>query len=167
MTDVHSDLFEYDVALSFAVEDRAIAQKFSRLLDAKNITVFHDEYGLAEQWGMDLIAHLVNIYAKKARYVVMFMSQYYPLKTWTEAERTSAQERALRDAGEYIIPIRLEDSEVPGITETTGSRDFHQHSMEGFVDLLAQKLAETKGRSSAPSRSHDLRSGNIPKQDDR
>ncbi|HEX9838843.1 MAG TPA: TIR domain-containing protein [Anaerolineales bacterium] len=154
--------FEYDVALSFAGEDRAVAEKFADLLSKKNIDVFYDEYRVGDMWGKDLVDHLVNIYGRKARYCVMFISQYYPLKNWTEVERTSAQERAFRDANEYILPLQLDDTEVPGITEPTGYRDLHQHSMESIVNLLEQKLTETKDRSGPPPQSHDLRSGNIP-----
>ena len=154
--------FEYDVALSFAGEDRAVAEKFADLLSKKNIDVFYDEYRVGDMWGKDLVDHLVNIYGRKARYCVMFISQYYPLKNWTEVERTSAQERAFRDANEYILPLQVDDAEVPGITEPTGYRDLRQHSMESIVNLLEQKLTETKDRSGPPPQSHDLRSGNIP-----
>jgi hypothetical protein len=153
--------FEYDVALSFAGEDRAVAQEFADLLRKKNINVFYDEYRVGELWGKDLVDHLVNIYGRKARYCVMFISQYYPLKNWTEVERTSAQERAFRDANEYILPIQLDDTDIPGLTEPTGYRDLRQHSMESIVNLLEQKLTEAKDRSGPPPQSHDLRSGNV------
>jgi hypothetical protein len=154
--------FEYDVALSFAGEDMAVAEEFADLLRKKNIDVFYDEYRVGYLWGKDLVDHLVNIYGRKARYCVMFISQYYPLKNWTEVERTSAQERAFRDANEYILPLQLDDTEVPGITEPTGYRDLRRHSMESIVNLLEQKLTEAKDRSGPPPQSHDLRSGNIP-----
>ena len=157
-----SDEFEYDVALSFAGENRDIVDKFADLLRSKDIKVFYDKYEDAQLWGKDLIDHLVNIYGRKARYCVMLISQYYPLKKWTELERISAHDRSFRDANEYILPIQLDDTEVPGITETTGYRDLRQHSMESIVNLLGQKLRETKGQSGPPSKSHDLRSGNIP-----
>jgi hypothetical protein len=92
----------------------------------------------------------------------MFISRHYPLQTWAEAERTAAQEHSLRDADEYILPIRLDDTEVPGIMETSGFRDLRQTSLEGLVNLLEQKLSAAKGRSGPPSQSHDLRSGHIP-----
>jgi hypothetical protein len=158
MTD---DPFEYDVALSFASEDKSIAEEFGDLLIKQDIKVFYDEYQVGDLWGRDLVDHLVNIYARKARYCVMLISQYYPLKKWMELERTSAQERSFRDANEYILPIQLDDTEVPGITETTGYRDLRQHSMESIASVLEQKLIETKARSGLPSQSHDLRSGNI------
>lgn len=90
MTRDNYDQFEYDVALSFAGEDRAVAEEFGDLLIKRNLKVFYDESQVGELWGKDLVDHLVNIYSRKARYCVMLISQYYPLKKWTEAERTSA-----------------------------------------------------------------------------
>ena len=164
MTHDNDDQFEYDVALSFASEDRGVAEEFANLLSNKNIKNFLDEYQIGALWGKDLVDHLVNIYSRKARYCVMFISQYYPLKKWTEVERTSVQERALRDANEYFLLLRLDDTKVPGMADTTGTRDLSQHSIESIVNLLEQKLMQTKGRSGPPSKSHDLRSGNIPHQ---
>jgi hypothetical protein len=160
----HADQFEYDVALSFTGEDRAVAEEFGDLLRAKDIKVFYDEYQAVELGGGDFVTHIAELYRTRARYCVMLISQRYPLKKWTEAERTSAQEHALRDAAEYILPLRLDDSEVPGITETTGYRDLREHSLESIVNLIEQKLMEAKSRSGPPSQSHDLRSGNIPSQ---
>ena len=155
------DEFEYDVALSFARPDKDIVEKFADLLKSKDIKVFHDTYEAGDLWGRDLIDHLVNIYSRKARYCVMFVSQYYPLTKWTKVERTAAQERALRDADEYILPLKLDDTHVPGITETTGYRDLHQHRLEDIVDLLEQNLIKSKSQSSQRTQSHDLRSGSV------
>jgi hypothetical protein len=157
-----NDQFEYEVALSFAREDRGVVDQFADLLKSKGITVFYDEYETPELWGKDLVAHLVNIYSRKARYCVLFISRHYPLKQWTEVERRDAQERALRDANEYILPLKLDDSDVPGIIEAAGYRNLRQHAIEDVVDLLAEKLAQPKRPSGPPSQSHDLRSGNIP-----
>jgi len=156
-----NDEFEYDVALSFAGEDGAIVDKFAGLLKSRDIKVFYDKYEAAELWGKDSIDHLVNIYSRKARYCVMFISQYYPLKKWTKVERTAAQERAFRDANEYILPLSLNDTQVPGITETTGYRDLREHPMEDVVDLLEQNLIKAKGQSDRTPKSHDLRSGSV------
>ncbi len=153
--------FEYDVALSFAGQDRDIVDKIADLLTSKRIKVFYDKYETAELWGKDLIDHLVNIYSRKARYCVMFVSQYYPLKKWTNVERMAAQERALRDADEYILPLKLDDTQVPGIAEAAGYRDLRQHPLEEIVDLIVQKLIKSKSQSSPPPQSHDLRSGSV------
>lgn len=153
------DAFEYDLALSFARQDRSVAHTYAERLKSSGLSVFLDEYVSAELWGNDTIDHLVNIYSRKARYCVLFISQYYPLDTWTEAERTNAQQRALRDANEYILPLQLDDTQVPGITQAAGYTDLRQHSMEEVVARLVQKLEQAKAHARPLPPSHDLRSG--------
>ena len=155
------DPFEYDVALSFAVEDRAAADELAGLLKERNTRVFLDEYKPGDVWGEAVLDHLVNLYGRKARYCVLLISRHYPLRRWMEDERSAATERALRDASEYILPFRLDDSQVPGIPE-----DPSGHSMEKIAALLEEKLAKTREHPGPPSRSHDLRSGNVPSTGD-
>ena len=142
----HSKEFEYDVALSFAGEDRATVEKFARLLKVKNIKYFYNEAQSDDLWGKDLIAHLADVYENQARYCVMFISKNYPLKKWTNFEQKHIQARAFRDTNEYMLPIRLDDTNVPGIAETMGYRDVRQHSLESIADALERKLANAKGQ---------------------
>lgn len=153
--------FEYDVALSFAKEDRWIAEKFAGILKARNIEVYSDALENAGSTHRDMVLHLAEIIRTKARYCVMFVTQHYPLETWTEAERTYVQEHALRDADEYFLPVRLDDYNVPGIPEPTGYWDLRQQPIENIANALEAKLTQTKGRSGPPAESHDLRSGNV------
>ena len=157
--------FEHDVALSFAEADKEVAGELAQQLRSRDITVFLDEYNSLAQWGTDILDHFVNLYARKALYCVVLLSRHYPLHSWTEAERTSARELALRDADEYILPIQLDDSEIPGITEVKGYRDLRKDPIESLVTLLEEKLSEAKARSGPPSQSHDLRSGNVPHEE--
>jgi hypothetical protein len=153
------DTFEYDVALSFAPEDRSTADTCAELLKSHGISVFMDEYASAAAWGKDAVDHLVNLFSRKARYCVLFISQYYPLDTWTEATRTDARERALRDADEYILPLQLDDRQVPGLTQAAGYTDLREHPMPEVVARLVQKLEQAKASARPLPPSHDLRSG--------
>lgn len=148
-----NELFEYDVAVSFAGEDRATAEKLARLLQARNLTVLFDEYSAATLGGSDFVTHIAEIYRTKARYCVLLLSQHYPLKEWTRAEQAGAQEHALRDANEYIIPVQLD------------SADVREHSVESIADSVAERAAQPRGHSGPPHQSHDLRSGNVPSTD--
>jgi hypothetical protein len=161
------DHFEYDVALSFSGEDRAVANEFAGLFRAKNIKVLSDEFQSIKLGGGDFVTHIAELYRTKARFCVMLISQHYPLKKWTESERTAAHQHALRDANEYLIPVQVDQTEVPGIREAASYRDLRQHSLESLVDWLEQKLAGTSDRSGPPPQSHDLRSGNVPSSQDK
>src|SRR5690348_13440434 len=108
-------VFDYDVALSYAGEDRVYVQKIAARLREHGVRIFYDEYAAAEMWGNDLYALLDEVYRKRARFTIMFVSRHYASKPWTQHERQSAQARALTDIGPYLLPVRLDDSELPGL----------------------------------------------------
>ena len=60
--------------------------------------------------------HLAEIYQHRSRYVVMFISEHYVNKAWPQHERQHAQARALVARDEYILPVRFDDTPVPGMT---------------------------------------------------
>lgn len=100
--------FEYDIALSFAGEDRPYVEKVAKILKDKSVNIFYDKYEEATLWGKDLYEHLQDVYKNKAKYCVMFISKYYADKLWTTHERKSAQERAFKEKGkDYILPARF------------------------------------------------------------
>jgi hypothetical protein len=63
--------FDYEIALSFAGEDRTQAEKLAHALRASNVRVFYDEFDKASLWGKDLFQHLEGIYKDKAKYCVV------------------------------------------------------------------------------------------------
>jgi hypothetical protein len=111
---------EYQVALSFAGEDRAYVSQVANRLREMRLRLFYDDYENVDLWGKDLYVHLDEVYRKRARYCVVFLSKHYSRKLWTNHERESAQARAFEEHSEYILPVRLDDTEVPGIRPTTG-----------------------------------------------
>ena len=118
--------YEYDVALSFAGEDRNYVEKVSSYLKRKGIKFFYDDYEKVKLWGKDLYVHLDDIYQKKATFCIMFLSKHYAEKVWTNHERQSAQARAFQEKNEYILPARFDNTEIPGIKPTTGYIDLNK-----------------------------------------
>lgn len=133
-------LFEYDVALSFAGEDRSYAESVAEALRARGIRVFYDRYEQAGLWGKDLYVHLDDVYRKKARYCLMFLSKNYAAKVWTSHERRAAQARALNESEEYILPIRLDGTEVEGLQPTISYIDAAEVTAARLAQLVADKL---------------------------
>jgi len=75
---------------------------------------------------------------------VIFVSAEYAERMWTNHERQSAQARALRDRGkEYILPIRLDDTDLPGWPTTVAHQDLRKRSIEEIGALLIEKLRGT------------------------
>jgi len=156
------DPFEFDVAVTFAGEDKAIAEELAVQLASRKWSVFLDSYTPDQPWARDVLDHLVNLYARKARYCVLLISCHYPLKSWTKSERRQVQERGFRDVEEYLLPFPLDDTIVPGLEEIARDREMHLSSIERIAELLNHKLAGNPRPSVSPPQSHDLRSGNVP-----
>src|SRR5262245_41866273 len=82
----------YDVALSFASEDRAYVEQVATGLSEKGVSVFYDRFDEVELWGKDLATHLIEVY-RGARYCVLFLSEHYAARAWTNLERSAALSR--------------------------------------------------------------------------
>jgi len=105
----------YDVALSFAGEQRLEAERIATLLKANGIRVFYDNDQTPVLWGRDLATELARIYEHEARYCLMLISKAYAEKMWTKHERKSALARALAQDDEYILPVRFDATMLGGI----------------------------------------------------
>ena len=149
-----NDNHEYDICLSFAGEDRDYVERVAAALHALGVQLFYDRYEQASLWGKDLYQHLDEVYRKRAAYCVVFISQNYSRKLWTRHELRSAQARAFEENREYILPVRLDDTELPGVPPTTGY--VSNLSPEELAKLVLQKLYENKTHSSRASSSLDI-----------
>lgn len=113
--------YAFDVCLSFAGEDRHYAEPLAAALEKRAARVFLDSFFQANLLGRDLATYLYEIYSQQSRYCAVLVSQHYREKMWPNHERRSALERALREHGaEYLLPIRMDGAELPGIPETIG-----------------------------------------------
>lgn len=136
--------FEYDIVISFAGEDREVAESIKSELALRKISVFYDNDETADLWGKNLYSHLAYVYGKAGKYCLMLLSENYSKKLWTSHEREHAQARAFRENREYILPIRLDNTEIPGIAETVGYIEFDKSSAEQIADLISRKLSKLK-----------------------
>ncbi|WP_328608469.1 TIR domain-containing protein [Amycolatopsis sp. NBC_00345] len=130
----------YDFCLSFASEQRPYAEEVAGLLRAAGLRVFYDSDETASLLGADLYTRLDDVYNRLSRFCVLFASEAYARKMWTSHERASAQDRAIRSATAYVLPVRFDDTDIPGLRGTTGFVDARRVSPAGLVRVLVQKL---------------------------
>jgi TIR domain len=131
---------DYDVALSFAGEDREYVEGVATALEDAGVGVFYDKLKESEVWGQNLYTYLSNVYQNRARFTVMFISQWYAEKRWTTLEREAAQARALTESKGYILPARFDDTEVPGMLATIGYISLQELTPTEFARLILRKL---------------------------
>ncbi|HEX8830121.1 MAG TPA: toll/interleukin-1 receptor domain-containing protein, partial [Longimicrobium sp.] len=130
----------YDVAISYATEDIDVARRIAQTLRGHGRNVFFDEFETGKLWGTDLYQHLHDIYSSRARYCIVIVSRHYSIKKWTRHELKAAQERQLNSVEDYLLPLRVDDSLLPGIPETMGYLDVRKHSIDVVVIAVLQKL---------------------------
>jgi hypothetical protein len=133
----------YDVALSFAGEDRAYVEQVASALRGVGVKVFYDGYEQADLWGKDLFVHLQDVYQRQARYTVIFVSKHYASKNWTKFEQQSAQARAVAENREYILPARFDSTVLPGLPEGRAYVSLVDMSPEQLASLIVTKVQST------------------------
>jgi tetratricopeptide (TPR) repeat protein len=136
-----SPQYRYQIALSFAGEDRSTAADIAEKLTQRGVSVFYDEYEKADLWGKDLYQHLASVYSEQAQFCIVLLSQAYASKLWTRHELKQAQARAFRESREYLLPVRLDDTAVPGISDTVGYIDLRNETTDTLIQLVLKKLA--------------------------
>lgn len=140
---------KYDLAVSFAGEQRCIAEYFARRLDASGYAVFYDEFAQAELWGSDLSQKLGRVYERQARHCLIIVSKEYVSKAWTNLERQNALARFMNDHSDYILCVRTDETRLPGLPAVIGYLDLNKLGEAEIYRLLLSKLGNPEDHSVA------------------
>ena len=140
--------FEYDIGLSFASEQRGYVERVAEELDYRGIRVFYDAYEQANLWGRNLGEYFKEVFQDKCRYCIVFASKEYATKMWPTVELENALKRATESSNDFILPVRFDDTIIPGIPYTLDYLDARSHTPVQISQLAAQKL----GVSEMPAR---------------
>ena len=133
------EMYQYDVALSFAGANRKYVEEVATFLNSYGVKVFYDKFEQADLWGKNLYTHLSDIYNKKAKYTIMFISKEYKEKAWTNHERESAQARAFEESHEYILPVKFDDTEILGLNKTVSYLDANKYTPKEVSKFFLKK----------------------------
>ncbi|WP_414463643.1 TIR domain-containing protein [Hyphomicrobium sp. DY-1] len=139
----------YQVALSFAGEQRAYVREVARHLVARGVAVFYDEFEATNLWGKDGVEYFHKVFTKDARHAVMFISEAYVAKKWTRHERRSALSRAISADDEYLLPVRFDDTPLPGIPDTLQYLRAADFSPAALTVKICEKLGIGAGSAKA------------------
>ena len=145
--------YEFDVALSFAGEDRAFAEEIAEALRSAGVQVFYDDFYTAELWGEDLGVRLRDIYKAGSRHCIMILSPAYVEKMWTSWERQQAIDRLIEDRGKaYILPVRLDgfSGAVPGLPGTIAHLSVRRHEARRVADAYLAKIGKSAAQKDPP-----------------
>lgn len=141
----------FQVALSFASEQRAYVQRVASALAALGIQCFYDEEQKISLWGKNQVEELQRIYMDDSFAVVMFISSEYAKKTWPIHERQATLSRAIRERREYILPVRFDDALLPGFDRDVSYLKADDFAPEVLAAAIAVKLVALGGAVPAVS----------------
>lgn len=135
--------YEYDIALSFAGENRDIVDNIAKTLRENGVSVFYDNFEKHKLWGKRLSQYFQETYGKSARFVVPFISKEYSVKDWTDFEFTIARDEAQNRITEFILPVRLDNTKIVGLLHDVAYLDYNIEGVDGIVENILLKLDKT------------------------
>ncbi len=130
----------YEVVLSFAGEQRAYVEHVAEMMRTHGVTCFYDNYETHTLWGKNLVEHLQQVYGGTARFCVMFVSEDYAAKVWPTHERRSAFDAAIQRRTEYILPVRFDQTVVPGLSPSIHYLNAAEYQPHELARVLLRKL---------------------------
>jgi hypothetical protein len=104
--------YEWDIALSFAGENRELAEYLDDKLTFLDVPVFYDANYEANYLGKTWSAKFKEIFGEKSRFVVCILDKRHSDKIWPTFEREIFTPRV---ASGTVIPIFLDDTKFVGI----------------------------------------------------
>lgn len=135
--------FEYDVCISFAGSDRAIAEKIANGLaeNEMNHRIFYDDFEKSTLFGEDLVARLQEIYLDKSAFCVILFSHAYRDRAWTRHELRAAQTRVLQERTTYVLPVEIDKGAIPTEFSHVGYWSFQSGDEPKIVEAIERKIS--------------------------
>ena len=104
------------------------------------VRVFYDGFAGDDMWGRDLSLYFEDIYRSSSRYCIIFASREYATKMWPSYERGHAIARQIEGRGNYILPVTMDATRVPGLATTVHYDDARKKSPRDIADAFARRL---------------------------
>lgn len=136
---------KFQVALSFAGEQRSYVQRVASALAALHIDYFYDEEQKIALWGKNQVEELQRVYMDNSSTVIIFISRGYAEKSWPIHERRAALSRAIRERQEYVLPVRFDDTVLPGLDPDVSYLNADDFSPEELAAAVSEKLVALGG----------------------
>ncbi len=105
---------QYDIAISFAGENRNLARCIAEQLKELDISVFYDENHEVKYLGKKLTEEFEKVFLHNSKYVLCLLDFLHKEKMWPTFERDIFIKRVPK---QEVIPIYLDDSNFVGIPE--------------------------------------------------
>ncbi len=134
----------YDLAVSFADEQRPYVECVVRACEAHGLRVFYDRNKTVDFWGRNFIREFRAVYGgTQARHFVPFLSNDYLTKPYPMDEFNVAILQALkRGDDDYILPIMVGPVQIPAdlLSPAIGFLRAEDHSAEDLAEIIVERV---------------------------
>jgi hypothetical protein len=137
---VRKSQYPWDVAVSFAGEQRKLVEQLRDALNGRGYTVFYDFDQQHQLWGQNLRVKLADVYANEAEYMLIVLSKEYPEKDWPSFELDVGRAAKKKRTQEYLLPLVADDVPIVGLSKDVGYLDLRTTSIDDIADTLAKKI---------------------------
>lgn len=134
--------YTYEVALSFAGEQRDYVRAVNEALKALDVRTFYDDDHAVDLWGKNHTEELPRIYAEDSHLVLMFISEHYVDKRWPRHERRAILTEMTQRGSPYLLPVRFDDSPVPGLDSGWHYLSAEEFTPERLADAAYAQLVK-------------------------
>jgi hypothetical protein len=138
---------DYEVAISVAGEDRAHARPLASLLLQRGCRVFYDESERDELLGQELSPFLQSVYRDRSLMCVVFVSENYAGKPWTQREWQVISGRMQSRQPDFLLPIRLDDIVLSGLSEEIAYLDVRKLDEPSLFAMVCSSVERRLARA--------------------
>ncbi|WP_413756319.1 TIR domain-containing protein [Streptomyces sp. MMBL 11-3] len=133
----------YDLAVSFAGEQRPYVEQVVEACKGRGLTVLYDRDRSIDLWGRNLIIGFRGAYnGDQARYVAPFLSREYLAKPYPMDEFRAMLVPAIENPDDYILPVTFGDVVVPAdlLSPAIGLLRCEDYTPQALAQAFEQRI---------------------------
>lgn len=134
-----SNNYKYDIAISFAEQDKVVAQKLSEALQSYtvNLKVYNYLEKRAQQFGVELMDNSEEVYQGQARHIIILVSKHYDTQGWASIEWKLIKAEARRRPYRYLLIVRIDETTINGLDDDIVYEVWNNNAMD-LANIIKQ-----------------------------
>ncbi|WP_299951927.1 toll/interleukin-1 receptor domain-containing protein [uncultured Modestobacter sp.] len=142
----------YDLAVSFAGEQRDYVSATVQACKALGMKVFYDKDKNNDWWGGNFVREQRSVYSSQTRFFVPFISAEYLAKPVPMDEFSAAMMTAVKQGDGYVLPVLMSNVQVPAdlLHPHIHYLRADEYTPRQLAEELAAKVRKTRGEGTPP-----------------
>ncbi|MCA1705675.1 MAG: toll/interleukin-1 receptor domain-containing protein, partial [Actinobacteria bacterium] len=143
---------DYDIAVSFAAEQRDYVERTVTAAKSLTLRVFYDRDMSHTWWGRNFVVEQRKVYGQRALHFVPFISIEYLARPYPRDEFSYAMLRVVEREDRYILPVLVGEVVVPPelLHPCIGYLRAEEHTPEQLAAHMKVVVEDSRGRGRQP-----------------